>query len=393
MDSFSLRLALLLPGLIFLIPFFSYSFLDDYAFLKGWLCFSSILIFLFVSFISLDPLLFLVAFEFCVFPMFFIFLSFSKDTDKFESVLFITLMNLMGSIPFMLFVSVWFSADNFLIGCLLDSFRDYIVFLRFFLLLVFKFPMFIAHAWLTKAHVRGSGFCSMILASVMLKLGTFGFLKFVRVFQKLSLKLLMWYRSFCLLGCIFFLFCMLRVYDAKLLVASSSVVHIASIIPAIAFYSFSGVVSRIFMMVGHGFVSFILFMLVSVIYENSHSRSIERNKRLESVGKIFMLIFFLFLFLNLGFPPFVRFLRELFFCLFYLGLSNYVFVVFCLRILASILYVIFFTYRFLFGKKECNFVVCLNLNMIRWCLFILSWFIFLPFIFFLISLTKNISLW
>lgn len=388
LDSFSLRISFLLPRLIFLILCFSNPFLDKFFIVKGWFYFSSIILFLFGSFLSLDPFVFLILFEFCVFPMMYIFLILSKDIDKLESVLFIIFMNLFGSIPFMSFVSVWFKSENFYHAINVDSFLEFVVFIRFILLLVIKFPIFIWHVWLTKAHVRGSGFCSIILARVILKLGTFGFLKFIKFFQKVRNNFCLVLGFFCVAGCLVFLLGMLRAFDAKLLVARSSVVHMASIIPGITSMTSSGFISSIFMIVGHGFISFILFMLVSLIYERRHSRSIDSNKSLESVRKTFIIIFFFYLFLNLGLPPFISFIRELFFCLLFLQLSVSLFLLFCLTMVVSIIYVIFFTYRFIFGKKERSYCLFVDLQVLTWCFFIISWLIFLPLVFFSISLFK-----
>lgn len=168
-----------------------------------------------------------------------------------------------------------------------------------------------------------------------------------------------------------------RFFDIKFLVACSSVVHIGLLWPLIRRGRVVGAISRMFIMVGHGLISYILFFLVSTIYELSHSRSIVTNKSMESHSKNFALVFFLYLFLNLGLPPFIRFLAELFFCTQLCLCRSFGLLIFGIFILGCIFFVIFFVTKLLFGKKSLA-------KRQRLCrVSFLYPFLYTPFIFFL----------
>lgn len=150
---------------------------------------------------------------------------------------------------------------------------------------------------------------------------------------------------------LFFLTYIGRSFDRKLIVASSSVVHMGFIWPCVLNGSFLGLTPRMFMMTGHGLVSYMLFYLVRLVYECSQSRTISLNKSLECVSKTLAIIFFLYMFLNLGLPPFVGLLSEFIFCGFCYSFCFLFLGGFGLSMLMAIFFVIFFLTKKFFGKK------------------------------------------
>lgn len=303
------------------------------------------------SFASWDSFFYLCFYELTVLPMIFLFINFSKDYDKIESIFFMFLLNLIGSILFIYFCSIFCNLNfrNFdTFSCF--NIRIFITF-RFFLLFCSKFPLFFLHIWLTKAHVRAAGFCSMILASLILKLGTFGVFKFI---SGLVAYIHKWARislSLRVLRSLTITLFIVRYFDIKFLVACSSVVHIAPIFPSLWISARMGRISRLLIILGHGLVSFFLFFFITLLYEASFSRTVDFNKRLESNCKTLYMLFFCCLILNLGFPPLVSFIRELILFVFFLKFSLFSLIVFCLAMLISIFYVIFFICSLAFGKK------------------------------------------
>lgn len=156
--------------------FFSYK---DYFFY--FFSFFIVVFFFLLTILSYSPLNFLLFMEISVLPMFFLMLNYSKDQDKIFSAILIIFFNVFSSAPFIYF-SLFFSLSYFCCFRQLDfSLIHFDIDFLFFcccLILLMKLPLFLFHFWLTKAHVRAFGCCSMILASIMLKIGSFGFVKF-----------------------------------------------------------------------------------------------------------------------------------------------------------------------------------------------------------------------
>lgn len=333
---------------------------------------------LFFSFLTLilssSAFLFLVILELRVIFIFLLIVNFSKDLDKFYRALIIVFFNVLGSIPFIIFI-FFFDLDYFLrtnsnfFNCY--YIRDALMLLFCTLVLILKLPLFLGHFWLTKAHVRAYGTCSIALARILLKIGSFGLLKFIPFFTHFY-NFSSFLFSFCVLGSLFFNLLMLRFVDVKFLIACSSVVHMSLIFPSLYLGVSSGVLGSILMIVGHGLVSLFLFFLIRVLYEITLNRSFDLNKSISSICFICSLIMFLFVFLNVGLPPFGGFYREIFFFSLLFNFSSFLIVLIFISMSIFILFRIFIICKFFYFKNS-NFFNNFNLK------FFLNSFFFLLF--------------
>lgn len=341
----------------FLVYFFIYNFSFYYSIFSEKIFseffFFFVIFFVTICFLSSFPFYYILFLEFCVFPMFFLIFIFGKDYDKGSSGVFIVLLNLLGSIPFIIY-----SVNSFLSFVSLHLyyffyryFLDFFLFFCFLLVFISKLPIFLFHFWLTKAHVSASGSCSILLASLMLKLGSFGLFKFSFSFYHYSLILSWIIFTFSLMGGLIFIIYIIRFLDFKNLVASSSVVHIALLFPFCLFNRSFMNFSSLWMMLSHGVISYALFFLVTLIYEVTQNRSFDLIKSLERVNKNIIMFVFIFFLLNLGFPPFINFLTELYFCASLLLNNYFLTLIFCFLMLVSIIVFIFTVTKFIFGKK------------------------------------------
>lgn len=317
-----------------------------------------------ITFLVSDCLRFLIFLEITIFPMALLIFFFSKDLDKVSSIMFIMFINILGSLPFIAFV--WFYTSNFRLltqnmGLTLSLTKDLLIYFRFFLVLICKLPFFILHFWLTKAHVRASGSCSMLLASLMLKLGSFGLLKFSNIFFVSWKNFFPLIFSLSLIGPILFSLVMVRFFDMKFLIACSSVLHMSLIFPFISMGRLVGKISSVFIITGHGLVSYFLFFIVTLFYEGSFNRSFDFNKSVESLNKSVCLFTFIFIFFNLGLPPFINFLRELYFCSVFILYSMLRLVIFSIFIVCSIIFTIMLITKIVFGKKVIFFFIEYNI--------------------------------
>lgn len=151
-----------------------------------------------------------------------------------------------------------------------------------FLILAFlaKFPIYVLHLWLPKAHVEAPVAGSIILAGVLLKLGGYGIIRFLPLANELTNILQIILIILSLVGGVFIRLNCLAIIDIKSLVACSSVVHIRTCISALLIINDWGIKSSVIIMIAHGLCSSGLFFLIGIIYERTSSRRISMNKGL-----------------------------------------------------------------------------------------------------------------
>jgi NADH:ubiquinone oxidoreductase subunit 4 (subunit M) len=153
---------------------------------------------------------------------------------------------------------------------------------------------------------------SMLLASLLLKLGGYGFLRFsLSMLQDGSLYYNSLVSTFALLGVVYGSLSTIRQIDLKRVIAYSSVAHMNLVMLGLFSNSQQGVEGAIYLMVGHGVVSAALFFCVGVLYDRYHSRLIRYYGGLVTVMPLFCFFFFSFTLANMSFPGTSNFLGEL----------------------------------------------------------------------------------
>lgn len=262
-----------------------------------------------LSFISDSRIIYLVIIEISIMPLAYLIITRSKDRDKIESIKFIVMINTAGSIPFIVF-SRW--GERILKQEVTPfSMKIKAGILILMLLFLIKTPIFMIHAWLTKAHVAASGNCSILLARIIIKLGTVGIIKFYKFFQKEGIFYLLTRLS--LVSSFYLTWVIFRFFDSKTLIAISSILHISMLIPMMIIKKRSSILSSVMIIAAHGVVSYYLFYLITQKYEMAESRTSLSIKRIESTDKTLALVLVTFIFLNLGLPPFINFISECYF--------------------------------------------------------------------------------
>jgi NADH:ubiquinone oxidoreductase subunit 4 (subunit M) len=162
---------------------------------------------------------------------------------------------------------------------------------------------------------------SIILAGVLLKLGGYGFLRFLPFFSVYGFYFFDYAFSLGLVGAVVVCFICLFQFDFKSLVAYSSVAHMGLMVVGIFRYLLIGVKGGVVMMIGHGLVSSCLFFLLFVFYVRFFSRRIVVVKGLFFVSPVFFFFWFLFVSFNMGVPPFPSFFSEVFIFICGIGLD------------------------------------------------------------------------
>jgi NADH-quinone oxidoreductase subunit M len=184
-------------------------------------------------------------------------------------------------------------------------------FLAFFLAFAIKVPMFPFHTWLPDAHVEAPTAGSVILAGVMLKLGAYGFIRFaLPLFPAAAQTFGPAIIVLSLIAIIYGAIVALVQPDLKKLVAYSSVSHMGFVTLGIFVFNQQGMDGAILQMVNHGLITGGLFLLVGVIYERTHDRTIAKMGGLAGVTPVYAATFGFFVFASAGLPGLSGFVGE-----------------------------------------------------------------------------------
>ena len=272
-------------------------------------------------FVALDAIIFYVFWEFSLVPMLYIIGAWGGPLRIYASIKFF-LYTFMGSLVMlvgMLFVAyvyhnltgVWSFAITDWYALVLPVNYQLWLFMAFFLGFAIKVPMFPFHTWLPYAHGQAPTIGSVILAAVLLKMGTYGFVRFsLPMFPDASVMMI---TPIAIISIIMIIYTAMVAYaqkDMKQVIAYSSVSHMGIIMLGIFAMNAEGIGGSVFQMLSHGIVSGALFMLVGVIYDRRHTKLMSEFGGLASVMPKYAVIFGIMLMASVGLPLTIGFVGE-----------------------------------------------------------------------------------
>jgi NADH-quinone oxidoreductase subunit M len=272
-------------------------------------------------FVAIDLFLFYIFWELVLIPMYFLIGVWGGERRIYAAIKFF-LYTFVGSVLMLVAILVLYfhhyAAAGFYTTDLLKLYDltipanlQFWLFGAFFLAFAFKVPMFPFHTWLPDAHVEAPTAGSVILAAVLLKMGTYGFLRFsMALFPSAAADFTPLIAVLAVIGIIYGALVAMVQKDVKKLVAYSSVSHLGFVMLGLFAFNLQGIEGGLLQMVNHGVSTGALFLIVGIIYERRHTRLISEFGGLSRVVPLFAVCFMIVTLSSIGLPGTNGFVGE-----------------------------------------------------------------------------------
>lgn len=341
-DGLSMCLILLTTFLIYLCFIISYNtiFTNVKSFCINLLILE---VFLILTFSSLNIFFFYIFFESTLIPMYLIIGSWGSKVKKTRAAFLFFIYTLIGSLCMLYAILFIYSINGTLDYCTLINFcieslipngryheatvLVYIdrninmqgliwdimpIWFAFFIAFAVKTPIVPFHVWLPEAHVEAPTIGSIILAGILLKLGIFGFLKYLFVFcPNCNIDYKIYVYILCIFSIIYSSVLAFRQNDLKKLIAYASIAHMNIIVLGLFSFNEIGINGSIFQAVAHYFTASGLFLCAGNLYDRYHTRLIKYYGGFDKIMPKFSIIFFIYILANMSFPGTSNFIGEL----------------------------------------------------------------------------------
>nr|YP_010809159.1 NADH dehydrogenase subunit 4 [Anaka burmensis]UNZ99518.1 NADH dehydrogenase subunit 4 [Anaka burmensis] len=272
-----------------------------------------LLMILMTIFSSLNMFIMYMSFEFSLIPLMILIFGWGYQPERLISGLYLFFYTLFASLPLIL-VLIYFMVNykTLFFDLKFGYSNSMIMHLSMMLAFLVKLPMFMLHFWLPKAHVQAPVSGSMILAGLLLKIGGYGLIRFMFIYENLFLKFNFIWFSFSISGSILVSMICLIQGDLKAMIAYSSIAHMGLCLMGILTMTNWGMFGAYMIMLSHGLCSSALFCLANISYERTNSRSFFLNKGLIMFMPSMTFMWFIFCSFNMSCPPSLNFISEIF---------------------------------------------------------------------------------
>jgi len=272
-------------------------------------------------FLAQDLFLFYVFWEVCLVPMYFLIGIWGHDRRIYAAVKFF-LYTMAGSVLMLAaIIFIYNKTQTFSYPAILEMLssgrltfpasEQMLLFLAFFFAFAIKVPLFPLHTWLPDAHVEAPTAGSIMLASVMLKMGTYGILHFcLPLFPAAARACAPWISVLAIIGIIYGALVAMVQPNMKKLVAYSSVSHLGFVILGIFSFTQPGLDGAVYQMLNHGISTGALFLIVGLLYERRHSLEIGDYGGVATVAPWLSVAFLITTLASIGLPTLNNFVGE-----------------------------------------------------------------------------------
>ena len=309
-------------------------------------------------FCALDLFLFFVFWESMLIPMYFLIGIWGGERRIYATVKFV-LYTMAGSALMLVgILALYFQNGNsFDLTTLQGPFEhSHLLFLAFFIAFAIKVPLFPFHTWLPDAHVEAPTVGSVILAGVLLKMGTYGIIRFcLPLFPDAAAAFTPLIVPLAVIGILYGALVAMVQPDLKKLVAYSSVSHLGFVVLGLFSQSSAGIQGSVLQMINHGLSTGALFLLVGMIYERRHSRMIVDFGGLAKGMPIFATVFMVVTLSSIGLPGLNGFVGEymILFGSFVEGAFSRIYVVLATAgVILAAVYMLWMFQRVMFGTPD-----------------------------------------
>ena len=272
--------------------------------------------FLLGVFSTLDLLLFYIFFESVLIPMYLIVGTWGSRERKIRAAYFFFIYTLLGYVLMLLsilyiFYQVGTTNYEVLLTFIFSKTEQKLLWLSFFGSFATKVPMVPVHLWLPEAHVEAPTAGSVILAGVLLKLGTYGFIRFsFPLFPEASFYFTPIVYLLAIVGIVYTSFTAIRQTDFKRIIAYTSVAHMNLVMVGLFSFNTIGLEGAILQSLSHGFVASALFLIIGIVYERHHTRMVKYYGGLVHTMPLYTFVFLFFTMSNIGLPGTGSFVGE-----------------------------------------------------------------------------------
>nr|YP_010757395.1 NADH dehydrogenase subunit 4 [Aconurella diplachnis]WEU77738.1 NADH dehydrogenase subunit 4 [Aconurella diplachnis] len=281
-----------------------------------WICFFMflnvlMLIFLMLIFSSMNFLYMYISFEFVLVPLVILILGWGYQPERLMAGMYLFFYTMLVSLPLFIVMMWMYMSFGSMTMELIKLTSDFFI-IHFILVIVFmvKMPMYFVHFWLPKAHVQAPVSGSMILAGLMLKIGGYGLIRTMFMYEYMFISYSYIWFVFSLLGSLYISMICLIQADIKSMIAYSSISHMGMVIMGLLTMTLWGLTGSYLLMLGHGFCSSGMFYISNMFYLRTGSRSFYINKGLISYMPSCCMFWFLFCSFNMSCPPSINFISE-----------------------------------------------------------------------------------